>query len=383
MKTLSLLCAATSTLHAADFELDLNSHLNLAAGAASTHEADLATHGHDPNDEFTLQGFELNASARYGDYLSGFVAYNTFLDEDDKIDGELEEAFLKLSDLPHGFELRAGRFLNRVGTQNSQHLHAWHFADANLTTARFLGEEGLLTNSVELSYKLPFEHDALLSVGFGDAIAHDHHEDEHGHDHEHLEGEEALLADDIITARLKGIYKRNDFNSITYGLSGAWGDNGFGESTSLYGGDLTYQWRENGIEPGGRSFRATVETIYREFDYAGEIEEEVMGMHEDVQVSGSSSEWGVHTHLGYGFNENWSADFRYDYLEGVGEPIGEAPERHRTSLAVTRNFSYNDYLAGHVRLQYNHDEIDGEESLNEDAIWLQFQLDLGKGGEVR
>lgn len=378
-----LLGLAAQPLIASDsFDLKVNAHLNATLGASSADESAFASHAHDPNDEFTIQGLELNAAAKYGQYLSGFASYNAFLDDEDKIDGELEEAFLKLTDLPLGTELRAGRLLNRFGTQNNVHLHGWRFVDSNLTTGRFLGDEGLVTNSVELSYRLPVEHDTLLSVAFGDAIAHDHHHEEEGEEHhDHLEGEEALLADYILTARLKGIYKISDFKSFTYGLSGAWGDNGFGESGSLYSADLTYQWRENGIESGGRAFRATIEPIYREFDYAGEIEDDSTMPATEIDVAGSASEWGVSSHLGYSFNADWDADFRFDYLEGIGEPLGEIDERHRTSLALTRHYQQSDKLGGHVRLQYNHDWH--EHLGQEDSIWLQFQIDFGPGGEIR
>ena len=95
--TIPILALTMSPLIAADFQFDYNAHLDMAFGHASVDEALNATHAHDPNDEFTLQGLELNFSARYGDYIAGFVSYNTFLDSDDKIDGELEEAFLKLT----------------------------------------------------------------------------------------------------------------------------------------------------------------------------------------------------------------------------------------------------------------------------------------------
>ncbi|MFT5881666.1 MAG: hypothetical protein ACI9FG_000151 [Crocinitomicaceae bacterium] len=371
-----LLLASMTSLTAADFEFDYNTHLNMAFGSASVEEAELAAHGHDPNDEATLQGLELNFTARYGDHLSGFVAYNMFLDDDDKVDGELEEAFLKLTELPAGFELRGGRFLNRVTSQNNIHLHGWDFVDANLITTRFLGEEGLISNSAEISYNLPFKHDALFSIAFGDAIAHDeHHHDEHDdhddHEEESVEGEGALLTDDILTARLKGIYYHTDFHQFVYGLSYLQGKNGYSKSGSIMGGDISYIWRENGLEAGGKHFRVNFEPIYRDFDY----------VNEDGDLSGSASEWGIHSGIGWGFKEDWELGLRFDFLQGVDEPIEELEERHRSTAALTRSLSYNDYLSGHVRLQYNHDWRDGYG--HEDAIWLQFQINLGTGGEVR
>ncbi len=370
----SLLAVTVSSLTAADFQFDYNAHLNMAFGQASTEEATLAAHGHDPNDEFTLQGFEVNLSARYGDHIAGFVSYNTFLDLENKIDGEFEEAFLKLEELPAGFELRGGRFLNRITSQNNQHLHSWNFVDANLITTRFLGEEGLISNSAEVSYRLPFEHDSLLSIAFGDAIAHDEHHAGHaGHDHEDesVEGEGALLTDNILTARLKGIYYHTDFHQFIYGLSYLQGKNAYKKSGDIMGGDITYLWRENGIESGGKHLRASLEPIYRNFDY----------VNEDGDLSGSANEWGIHSGLGWGFKESWELGLRYDFLQGVDGPIEDLEERQRSTVALTRSLRYNDNLSGHVRLQYNHDWIDGQG--HEDALWLQFQIDLGTGGEVR
>ncbi|GAA5495425.1 hypothetical protein Rhal01_01600 [Rubritalea halochordaticola] len=374
----SLLC---SPLHASDFLLDPFAHINTTIGASSTDEDALASHAHDPNDEFSLQGIELGFATQYGDHFASFVNYNLFLDLDNKLDGEWEEAFIKLRELPGGFEVRGGRLLNRVTSQNNVHLHGWHFIDANLITARFLGDEGLLTNSAELSWRLPTEHTSMISVAYGDAIAHDH---EHGHHEDHddhhddddddhdeeIHGEEAALADDIITVRWMGQYNHTDFHQFTYGASFMTGDNGYGKSTDIYGLDLQYMWRENGLEPGGKHIRTLVEAVYREFDFASE----------DGDVSGSAEEWGIHTHIGYGFMDNWELGARYGYIEGV-DHVEELPERHRASLALTRSFEFNDYAGGHARLQYNHDH--SSEFGGEDSIWLQFQFDFGKGNEIR
>ncbi|MFC4993455.1 hypothetical protein [Rubritalea tangerina] len=391
--TTALLLGSVAPAIAADFQLDYNAHLNMAFGQASTDEAELATHAHDPNDEFTLQGLEFNLSARYGEHLAGFVSYNTFLDERNKWDGEVEEAFLKILEIPGGFEFRGGRLLNRVTSQNTQHLHSWYFADANLITTRFLGDEGLISDSLELSYRLPFEHDSLISVAYGNAVAHgdhghghghgeeehhdedeDHHDEDedHGDEHEeHLEGEDALLQDEIISARLKGIYYHTDFQSLTYGLSYLTGKNGYKKRGHIVGTDLTYQWRENGLESGGKHLRATIEPIYRDFDYVSE----------DGDINGSANEWGLHTGIGWGFRELWELGLRYDYLQGVGEPIEHLQKRQRGTLALTRQYTVNDLLGGHVRLQYNRDWRDGMG--HEDAVWLQLQFDLGTGNEVR
>ncbi|WP_018969319.1 hypothetical protein [Rubritalea marina] len=369
-----------------NFSVDFNAHLNMAAGDSSLKDtAALATHAHDPNDHFTLQGIELSASARYGQHLQGFISGLGFYNENNEFDGEIEEVFAKFVELPGGFEARGGRMLARVGSQNNQHMHSWDFVDANLITTRFLGDEGLISEGGELSWWLPFEHKSLFSVGYSNALAHGHghseeeeghdeHDEEEGHDdehEEHIEGENALLQDEIINFRLKGIYQFNDFRSLTYGASYLTGKNGFKERGHVIGTDFTYLWRENGFEPKGNHVRAIIEPIYRTFDFKSD----------DGDVKGSASEWGIHSSVGYGFLDDWELGARYDYTQGVDEPIEGLGRRHRTSLALTRGFDLSEIFKGHARLQYNYDRL--EESQSENSIWLQVQLDLGKGGEIR
>lgn len=373
MKPASILLAAlSSSVVAGDFQFDPNAHLTTTFGAAADHdESTLASHGHDPNDEFTLQGLELNTSLRWSEYLAGFIAYNAFLENGDQPDGEWEEAFIKLHNLPGGFEFRAGRMLSRITSQNAKHLHAWQFVDSDLITTRFLGDEGLITNSAEISWKLPTEHNALLSIAYGEAVEHEHaHEDDALPTDVH--GEESLLDKSVLAIRLQGNFGPNDFNSFTYGASFLRGQNRYDDRhTEFYGGDIEYLWRENGLEAGGKHLRARLESTYRQFDYSSE----------DASVTGAAEEFGIHASLGWGFAENWEIATRYEFLEGIDAPVEGISERHRFSLALTRATQVNDYLSGHARLQYNHDH--SADFGNEDSIWLQFQIDFGTGNEVR
>ena len=52
---------------------------------------------------------------------------------------EVEEAYFQTLSLPHGFTLKAGRFLSGIGYQNEIHQHAWDFQDAPLPYKAFLG----------------------------------------------------------------------------------------------------------------------------------------------------------------------------------------------------------------------------------------------------
>ncbi|MDA0768297.1 MAG: hypothetical protein O3A87_10165 [Verrucomicrobia bacterium] len=388
-KTVLILLAAGGVASAQDFLeneapnlggiLFPSLHAAAVYGDSSRDPADLAAHGHDPNDQFTLQGIEAGLSLRAGEYLEGFANGVLFMDLEDDFDTEWEEAFLKLANLPGGFEVRGGRMLNRVGRQNATHLHAWDFVDANLLTSRFLGDEGLITNSVELTWLVPTPFESALSIAFGETVPHEEHA--HGDEEEHegeeeeeeeeheLEGEDGLFDTDVLTLRYEGIWHYNDFHRFRFGGSFLVGDNRFMRTTTATGLDFEYGYYENGLEGGGRSVRWRTEVMCREVEY----------QHEDGDGRGTSDELGLSTQVLMGLTEDWTAGLRYDWVEG-SDDLHELPERHRLSAAVTRHLSFGDDADGWVRLQVNHE--DHEEYGDECSVWVQFGLNWG-GAEVR
>ncbi len=343
-------------------------HITSGFGVSSTEIGSLGTHGHDPNRHFSLQGVDAGLSLRAHDYLQGFVNVNTFLDEEGELDAEWEEGFLKAENLPGGFEVRAGRYYNRLGLQNNVHLHGWKFVDSNFITTRFLGDDGLITEGGEVSWKLPVEFTSVISASYGRVPAEAHAEEEAPGPDE-VDGENALF-DSAFTARWLNRFGPDDFHQHQIGLNFANGENRFGETTSLYGLDYVYQWRENGLERGGRSFTFESEVLYRDAEYVSE----------DATVFGDADEVGAYLSGTYGFDENWSIGARYDYIQGLGDPLLESEERSRYSLALTRAVALPKDMSGHVRLQYNLDDIEAAEL--EHSVFLQLQLSWGEG-EVR
>ncbi len=157
MKVLQILVISASTL-LADISLDPTFHFNGVIGDTSADSlSEIGGHAHDPNNNFAVQGLEPGLNLRVDDWLAGFTNINVFTDSNHEIDWELEEAFLKFKNLPGGFELRGGRMLARMGLQNNQHLHAWTLVNSNLTTSQFLGEEGLMSEGTELTWRKDFD----------------------------------------------------------------------------------------------------------------------------------------------------------------------------------------------------------------------------------
>lgn len=381
-------------------------HFNGAVGSSSGEVEELAAGHHDPmREEGGVQGLELGMSLRQKK-LEGFATYSIYYGAEEFWDGEWEEAFLKLRDLPGGFELRGGRMLGRFGPLNATHLHAWSFVDMPLPMGRFLGEHGLWLEGGDVTWL----HQGLaetygITLGYGKAVVVDHehgaeenedlgdHEDEHAHAHGGLG-----FDDDVFNARVFGQFRQDDFHQVEAGASLATGDEAEGRRVTVYGLDITYTWRENGLEPGGRSLVLSTELYYRdvagdssvahteeehEHDHADEHdvddadhdhEEDAEHDHEEELAGGG--EFGFYSDVTYTFNSRFDLGTRFSYVEG--QDALDTQERFRISPAVT---AYLDpYRRSTLRVQYNYDDLaQGEE---EHTVWVQLGLHWG-GAEVR
>jgi hypothetical protein len=338
-----------------------NLHLHGVGGFTTGEAEELASGGHDPQREpFSAQAIEPGVSLRTK-YVEGFANYLWFQDAEGDWDGEWEEAFGKIVNIPGGFEMKGGQYLSRFGALNDKHLHAWDFVDSEMVLSRFLGDDGLLLQGGELSWTLPLGMDpALVSVatlGFGNARSHEEHA--HGHDEE------------VWTARLMARYRLNDFHTVTAGVSWATGTNGFDRDTDVIGFDAEYLWRENGLEPGGRAFRWRNEFLWRDVDAFTYHEED------DETFRGSYQEWGFYTHAIYSWNDRLDTGLRLGWVEGIDD-FGQ-DERLRISPAVTWWFDKGRRIG--MRAQYNYDSIASSD--NEHSLWLQLNIALGSNEEVR
>lgn len=355
-----------------------NLHFHGVGGFSTGEAEELASGGHDPKREpFSVQALEPGFSVRTK-YFEAFSNYLFYQDPTGDWDGELEEAFGKIINIPGGFEIKGGRYLTRFGALNDKHLHSWDFVDAELANARMLGEDGLLLEGAELSWTLPLGLDpdwvSVASLGYGNAPAHDH-----AHEHEH-EGEEipheadgAFVADEVVTARLMARNRINDFHSVTAGTSWAGGTNGFGRDTNVFGIDVEYLWRENGLEEGGRAFRWRNEYLWRDVDAFSE--------HDDAGTIetfvGNYDEDGIHSHAIMTWCQHFDSGLRVAWIGGVDD-FGQ-DERFRVSPSLT--WWLDSARRVGLRTQYNFDSIAGED--DEQSLWFQLSMTLGSGKEVR
>jgi hypothetical protein len=350
-------------------------YLQGVGGFSSNDPADLALGEHDPKREsFSAQAIEPTLALRTP-YFEAFSNYLWTQDENGDWDGELEELFGKVL-IPGGFSIKGGQFLSRFGLMSSRHSHSWDFVDAEMTVSRFLGEDGLMLRGVEATWELPFQFTPGLtnvaSIGYGKARSHDHgHEEGHGDHGALFEADEAYLSEHIFTARWMSRYAFSDFHSISGGLSYAGGDNAFDRSTHIYGLDFGYQWRENGLEPGGRAFRVSNELAWRRVAAFEEADAP-----DEADERGRYTEFGFYTTGTYTWNKHLDTSLRVSWLEGVEEL--DLEKRLRISPAVTWWFDDNRRVG--LRTQYNYDRLEGQ---SEHTAWFQLNVALGSRVEVR
>lgn len=316
-------------------------------------EGDIHGHAHDPQQDVNLQGLDTGINFNYG-HFAGFANVNTFESAEGTLGSEMEEAFIKVQDLPLNLTLRGGRFLNRIGTQNSTHLHGWTFTDANASTIHYLGEEGLTSNGGEITWDQEYEKGIFaISTAYGAVVEH-----EHGHEEEEEEEHEGW-ADEVLTTRALLKYNVSDFyqNALGANYAKAVG----GGTRDLLAVDYTFTWRANGLEAGGNAFSVTGE--YYQLD-AGE--EPLAGT-----LFGAQYTW----------DNGFSVAARYEDAEFEHEHEGEheLTSREKYSLAVSYMRPIDQDWFGIARLQYNTDSFEGD---NSNSTWLQLGLNYG-GGEVR
>lgn len=333
-------------------------YLNAVVGKTDIGESDLEQGGHDPaRSGFSVPSLAIGLDAYYGEYFGAFAEGVLFWDKEDGWDAEVEELYLKANMLPYGFDLQAGRFLATVGSQNNVHNHEWAFVDNQLSDVRFLGEDGLITDGVEVAWRPRGRWNDQIIASFGEPVGHDDDDEEEG---EHNEGaEESLWDDNVFTLRYRANFQFGYNHSLKTGVSYVQGKNVADKTARLYGADTQYTW---------------VDDIYLDlkFTWANEM------MFRDIDTSeGSFNEFAYSSRATYSWDPRYSVGLRYDYLEGV-EEIGLA-ERHRISPAISHEFEYREYPVT-LRLQYNFDysEIENE-SRNDHSIWLQLNYQWGSG----
>lgn len=281
---------------------------------------------------------------------------------------EVEEAYFLTTSLPYGLQLKGGKFKSGFGRINSQHPHAWDFAEIPLVYKAFSGPEGITEKGAQLTYLplLPFYTILGAEVFQGE--------------NDILFGADAKAGPHAYTLFAKASFDLTDNSTILFGPSMVSGktktdsvadDTEFRGTSTLYGFELTYKWKPSK----SKGLILQSEYLYRR--QTGDIEN-----FSDATVDSLKRyQDGLYAQGIYQFGR-WRAGLRYDVLglfkkdyvlAGNQTDFGGKPWRASGML------EFNPTEFSRIRLQYNHDESDPTKKDNNEMV-LQLIFGIGAHG---
>jgi hypothetical protein len=370
--------------------LNLSIDVLAAAGASTTPEiageGGIETGGHDPSQRgVTLQNAELVLDGAVDPYFRGQANIVLQLDDHGETNVELEEAYLTTTSLPWNFQVKAGQFFSEYGRLNSQHPHTWDFVDQPLVNGRFLGGDGLRGPGARVSWLMPtrFYSEAFLSVQnsqgeTASSFRNDPGEEVFGRP---IQDRPVRTAGDMLyVPRYAASFDLTDTQTLVVGASAALGPNGTSQDarTAIYGLDAFWKWKPSNSQGGFPFVKWQTEAMQRRYD-AGAFSDDTDGDGTiDISLpSETLRDWGGYSQVLWGFRRGWIVGLRGDYVTGDEGAFNPDPTR-LTHWRVSPNLTWFPTEFSKLRLQYNHDEVEGLGS--DESLWLQVEFILGAHG---
>ncbi|MBH1970888.1 porin [Moraxellaceae bacterium AER2_44_116] len=348
---------------------------------------------------FNLGESELVMSAIVDPYFDGYLTLTVGADGGTA----LEESWLQTRLLPHGLKVKMGKFLSGMGYQNSQHKHAWDFADQNLAYSGLLGGEGFKDTGVQLTWIAPTPFYALLGVEalqgsdqerFGTRITNT--------DAETIIASTQPLADAKAGPRIRTLFTKfapdiGDSQALQLGLSYAQAQqyqqildsdgtplNGdevaLDGKQTLYGLDWVYKWDSAG-EFGEGDIKITGEYLRLKKNMTISGTGASAGLMVGDAVTGSQD--GYYLQASYGIAPRWLIASRYDVNGATNElnVAGAKTEMKQSSrIGVSLAFSPSEF--SRLRLQlaqgFIYDDAGTKTPLKQ--VFLQYTHSLGAHG---
>jgi hypothetical protein len=288
----------------------------------------------------------------------------------------LEEGYFVTTSLPEGLQVKGGRFKSNSSRLNSQHPHAWDFADIPLPYKAFLGSEGLGgENSVQFTWLPPLPVYTLLGVEAFQG------------DNPLLFGNDSNWGPHAFSAFAKASIDTSDNSTLYVGPSVLFGStdstsilpadtatgNSFGlrGDSALYGMEAVWKWKEGkqGVTLQGEYLYLVQNGDLTASDSGGVfVSAEHLKRHQDGAYAQGIYQYG-----------RWRAGARYDRLElfadtfnvgGVQQSFGGKPWRATGSLEfIPTEFST-------IRAQFTSDHSARDGRVNNEGL-LQFVFTIG------
>jgi hypothetical protein len=335
-----------------------------------------------PEEGLSLEETELALSANVDDKFYGSVTASLTQTRDDT-SVSLEEAYLETLTLPHGFKVKAGRFLSDVGYLNPIHSHAWDFADAPLAYAALL-DGAYADTGVQLRWVAPT--DLYLEAG-GELLRGDGFPGADGAGSRGT-GAATLFAhvggDVGATSSWRAGVSRISADANARRSALATGAASFDGTSDVTIADFVWKWARTG-NPKDRYY--VVQGEYLRRSERGVLTLEPLAVGSGAAYDGDQS--GFYLQGVYQFRPRWRAGLRFDRLDatnavtfalptssGLPPPLDASHDPRRVS--VMADFSNSEF--SRLRLQFNRDDSRAQT----DRQWIfQYLMSLGAHGAHR
>jgi hypothetical protein len=288
-------------------------------------------------EEFQLGEFELDIQSTLDPFSK--MRFTIAFTEEGEV--EVEEGYLTYTSLPGGLELTAGKFRQRFGTLNRQHLHALPQTSYPLALVAVFGDEGLGQTGLSATWLLPkpwaSANEISLEVTDGES--------------DFFGGEN--FQDFSALARITNFWEISDATYFEWGLSGIMGQTEEGNKSQVWGTDMTLHW-----QPPSRA-------KYREFTWRTEVliseREDALGM--------SHQAWGGYTYFEGLVARNLYIGTRFDWTEDPFDPL-------RETMAIVPYLTWwqSEWVRLRGEYQYREDDLTG---INENRFTLQLTWAAG------
>ncbi|HEY8949882.1 MAG TPA: hypothetical protein VIM56_13425 [Rhizomicrobium sp.] len=331
------------------------------AGFAIGDDAKLIPNG------FSLGESEISFAANIDPEMAGFLDISF----DNENHPDVEEAYVRSTDLPWGFTLKAGRFLSGIGYINERHAHDWSFSDAALPYRAFLntqyGDDGvqlrwLAPTDIFLEFGAEwFRGDEYPAAGAahggqGTVTAFVHAGDDIN------ESSSWLAAASYLHTRAAGLETDNPLSPV---------DDTFTGDTDLGIASLVYKWAPGG-NPTVNNFTAVGEFFW----------DRQKGDFDLLPFRRNNTGWYVQGV--YQFMPQWSLGLRYSQLDSGNIPLSLAgsalDDFGHSARASTALLEYDTSEFGRLRLQYTYDQTDLKPN---NEILFQYTVIYGPHGAHR
>ena len=331
---------------------------------------------------FSLAESELGLAANIDPWLRGNASIA--LHPDDSV--SVEEAFVQTTSLGQGLTLKAGRFFSGVGYLNSQHAHAWDFADNPLAYQALLGTQ-FADDGVQLNWLAPT--DQFIELGMELGRGRGFPGGDNGRNGAGMSALTAHTGGDLgdshsWRAGLSVLSAKADGQSLAWLGNGPGGSGDpitrtFSGRTRVWVADAIWKWAPNG-NASRTSFKLQGE--YLRSTRSGSLAAEEPG---DAIADLRTVQSGWYVQGVYQFMPGWRVGLRTERLNAGAAPLAlgdsaSADDGFRPSKN-TLMLDFNPSEFSRVRLQLAQDR--SRPGPTDQQITLQYQMSLGAHGAHR